>query len=108
MADLDVEFEQLTMNPRRTPQWIGLRHSSNKITDLLGDSPPTRPSRPALPSPEQFESLPVPPDDGLGLDRSRRFSPVRPKSLEDDPKCSFPVRQARSFGIPLQDVELMT
>jgi hypothetical protein len=50
----------------------------------------------------------VPSDDGVGLDESERHSPVGPDPRQDHPEGSIPIRQARPFGIPLQDVELMS
>ena len=51
LADLDPELEQLTVDPRGTPEWVDLGHLTNEITDVLGNPTPTRPPRSALPSP---------------------------------------------------------
>ena len=79
-----------------------------EIPDLFGDLLSPRPLRPALPSPVQPESSPVPPDDSLGSDEGQRFLPIAPESRQDHPERSIPVRQAGPFSIPLQDIELMT
>jgi hypothetical protein len=50
----------------------------------------------------------VPPDDDLRLDDGERFSPVGPESGKQDPECPVSVDQAGPFGVPLQDIELMT
>ena len=80
LADLDPELEQLTVDPRGTPEWVDLGHLADEITDVLGNRPPTRPSRTAFPSPVETKPSPVPPDDGLGLDEGERLSPVGPES----------------------------
>ena len=107
LADLDPELEQLTVDPRGTPEWVGLRHLADEITDVRGNRPPTRPPGSALPSPVQTEPSPVPSDDGLGLDEGQRLSPVGPDSGQNDPQGSVSVRQAGSFRVPLEDIELM-
>ena len=49
----------------------------------------------------------MPPDNGLGLDNGQPISPVGPDSGQDDPKGPVSVRQAGSFRVPLEDIELM-
>ena len=98
LADLDPELEQLTVDPRGTPEWVELGHMTNEITDVLGNRPPTRPPGSALPSPVQTEPSPVPSDDGLGLDEGERLSPFGPDSGEYDPQRSIPIGQAGPFG----------
>jgi hypothetical protein len=95
------------VNPGSAPEWVRLRHLSDEITDVLGNPPPTRPSRSALPSPVQSESSPLPLDDGLGLDNGQRLSPIGPNTREDDAQGSVSVRQAGPFSIALQDTELV-
>jgi hypothetical protein len=34
LADFDAELEQLTMNPRRTPERVGAAHLPNQVTNL--------------------------------------------------------------------------
>ena len=34
LADIDTKLEQLTMDPRRTPQWIGDAHLTKKGTNF--------------------------------------------------------------------------
>ena len=40
LGDLDSQLEQLAMNPWCTPEWIGVRHLKNKVTDLRADRRP--------------------------------------------------------------------
>ena len=37
LADLDAELEQLAVDPRRTPEWVGAAHLPNQITNLALD-----------------------------------------------------------------------
>jgi len=108
LADINAELEEFTMNSRSTPEGIISRHLPDEITDFLVDLSSARPPRSALPSPVQSESPAVPPNDGVRLDHDQPTSPVGPNSRQDDPQGSISIRQAGSFGIPLEDIELMT
>ena len=107
LADLDAELEPLAVNSRRTPKWIVSRHGADKLTDIIGNRPPSRPSRSTLPSPIQSESFLVPAYDGFGLNENQRFSPIVPESYKNDPEEPVSILETRSLGIPFQDIELM-
>ena len=66
LSDLDAEFQQLAVNAWCTPARIV--HHPNQIPDLLRYLGPPGLAAMYLPCPEQAEALPVPSDDGLGLD----------------------------------------
>jgi hypothetical protein len=68
LGNLDSQLEQLAMNPGRTPQWIGLRHSENKITDLRVDRRSAGPFGTRFKPPEQFEAFFVPSHHGVWID----------------------------------------
>ena len=91
LVDRDAELEQLTVNPRGTPEWVFAGHLPDEITDLFGNLPSSQPLRSTLPFPLQTKPSPVPSGDGLGLDEGQRLSPVGPKSRQYDPKGSIPV-----------------
>ena len=57
---LDSQLEQLAMNPWCTPEWIGVRHLKNKVTDLRADRRPSGTFGSGLELPEQLETLSVP------------------------------------------------
>src|SRR5713226_3516625 len=50
LGDLDAKLEQLAMNARCAPQWIGKAHLENKITQVAWDSRAT-PACARLPAP---------------------------------------------------------
>ena len=69
LTDVDPEFQQFAMNPRRTPARIRLRHRANQRTDVgrYRRSPYTAS---AFPGPPQPEAASVPGDDGLRLNEA--------------------------------------
>ena len=68
LGDLDSQLEQLAMNSGRTPERIGRCHLKNKVTDLRADRRPPESLLPGLKSPEQLETLSMPPNDSFGFD----------------------------------------
>src|SRR6266404_2291384 len=66
LSDIDAELEQLSMNPRRSPQRIGNTHLTDKLADLrrYGWSATTGPR---LPAPIRSEPGTVPFYDSLWL-----------------------------------------
>src|ERR1700738_4511463 len=66
LSDIDAELEQLSMDPRRSPQRIGNTHLADKLADLLpyGWSASTAPR---LPAPVRSEPGTVPFYDSLWL-----------------------------------------
>src|ERR1035438_957569 len=58
-GNLDAELEQLTMNPRRSPERVLKAHSSNQVANLLID-PRLATERTGLPSPVSYEPHLVP------------------------------------------------
>ncbi len=79
LRDGEPQFQELTVNPRRTPERIRGRHRANQGADLVRDGRPTRPMA-ALPRPEETEPAPMPGDDGVGFDDDERRPPVTPDS----------------------------
>lgn len=75
----EPQFQELTVNPRRTPQGIRGRHRANQGAYLVRDGRPTRPMA-ALPRPKETEPAPMPGDDGFGFDDDEHRSPVTPDS----------------------------
>ena len=93
LADVDPEFEQLAVNPRRSPQWVLTTHGANQRAHLFRHGRPPRLTVADLPGPEQTKAFLAPADDGRGLDDKDAGLPVvpdrchRPSSL----KHSVPV-----------------
>ncbi len=94
------------MNPWSTPQWVGQAHPSDQGSGLRVYSRPSTAAVSALPSPEHPESLPVPADDGLGLDDHERPLPTAPPPPEDGPEGPIEVGQGRP-ALGLEDRELL-
>jgi len=82
----DAQLEQLAVDARRAPQWIGQRHLANQIPYLSWRLRATRPTNPALPSPVVSEASAMPSDHGLGLDDVEGFAPIGPKAAQDVPE----------------------
>ena len=78
LTDVDTQFQQLTVNPRRTPQRVGLRHGPNQVADVDWDGRSSRASS-TFPRSPQAKALPMPRDDGFGLDDNERRSPGTPR-----------------------------
>ena len=108
LGDCDSQLEQLAMNPWCSPEWVGLRHLKNKVTDLRADrrSPGTFES--GLELPKQLETLFMPPNDSFGFDDDQSLLPVSPYSSKQDPEETIPVVKSWSFGRPVQNGQLLT
>ena len=78
--DFKAELHELAVNPRRPPQGIGLTHGSDEIPYGGIDGGTSESLRAAFPGPIQPEALPVPTDDGLGLNNEESLRLVTPDS----------------------------
>src|SRR2546422_7061954 len=85
LTDVDPEFQQFAMNPRRAPTRVCVGHRTNEQTDVGGHGR-SADAAPALPAPPQPEALSVPGDDGLRLDDDERRSPSDPDTGEPHPE----------------------
>ena len=61
-----------------------------------------------LPTPEQSESFPVPPQHGLGLDQKQGVAPLCKESREHHHQASLVEAKARAFDGPRCDDELLS
>ncbi len=77
---MNVEFEQLPVNLRCTPQGIGLIHVSDELPNRGIDGVTSESLHAAFPGPIKSEALPVPADDGLGLHDEESLELVTPDS----------------------------
>jgi hypothetical protein len=68
LRDLNSEFEQFTVDPRRTPKRVLTAHCSYQIASLLWNLGASRSPMTYFPSLIQPESLTVPADNGFRLD----------------------------------------
>src|SRR5262249_41758557 len=68
LGDLNSEFEQFAVDPRRTPKRVLTAHGSNQIASFLWNLGTSGSSMMYFPSPMPPESLTMPVDDGFRLD----------------------------------------
>ena len=80
LGDMNIEFEQLSVNPRGSPQGIGPTHVSDEFAYRGIEGGTSEPLHAALPGPITPEALSVPVDDGLGLHNEECLGPVPPDS----------------------------
>ena len=74
------------MNPRRTPEGVGLGHPSDQRSDLRGDGRAARSVPAALPGREELEAGPLPSDHRGGLDDGDGSRPATPQVGQHDPE----------------------
>src|SRR5262249_10572026 len=68
LRDLNSEFEQFAVDPRRTPKRVLTADCSNQIASFLWNLGTSGSHMTCFPSPIQPESLTMPVDDGFRLD----------------------------------------
>ena len=73
------QFQELAMNPWRSPQGILARHRPNQGADIGRDGRSAE-APATLPGPEQPEALAMPGDDGLWLYDHECRSPIAPRA----------------------------
>src|ERR1700716_3416621 len=81
LSDRNVELEQLSMNPWRSPQRIGNAHLADKLAYLQRNCWPATP-RFRFPAPIQSEASAMPFDYGLRLNNRQRIANAREKPIE--------------------------
>ena len=81
LTDVDPEFDKLTMNPRRAPQWIGDAYLAYQLANFdrycRAAGPASR-----LPAPVRSKARAVPTQYGIGANNRKRLSGIR-KQLEN-------------------------
>src|ERR1700687_2201002 len=81
LPDCDAELEQLSMDPRRSPQRISNAHLADKLAYVRGYSwSATTTSR--LPAPIRSETRAMPTDDRIRLDDRQRIASLGKQSIE--------------------------
>lgn len=74
----EAQLEQLAVDAGGAPQWIGSGHVPNQGDSLWSHALASRFTRPALPTPEEAKTLPMPVDDGIRLDEPKGIPPSVP------------------------------
>jgi hypothetical protein len=85
LGNLEAQLLQFPVNPRRTPEGVGLGHPSDERADLRGDGRAAGSVPTALPGPDEPEAGPLPADDGVGLDDGESLRPAVPQVGQQDP-----------------------
>ena len=104
---LDSQLEQLAMNPWCTPEWIGVRHLKNKVTDLRADRRPAGTFESGLVLPEQLETPSMPPNDSFGFDDDQWLLPVAPETTKHNPEKTVFCSNLRPFFMTFPDGQLL-
>src|SRR3981189_864660 len=107
LPDFDAELEQLSMDPRRSPQRISNAHLVDKLAYLRGYSwSATTTSR--LPAPIRSETRAMPTDGRIRLDDRQRIAGLGKQSIEANKYQ--PIKNAKGLpsrrGSP-QNVDLL-
>src|ERR1700687_261561 len=81
LPDFDTDLDQLSMDPRRSPQRVGNAHLADKLAYLQRYSwSATTMSR--LPAPIRSETRAMPTDDRIRLDDRQRIANFREQPIE--------------------------
>ena len=86
LRDLEAQFLEFPVNPRRAPEGVGLGHPSDERSDLWGNGRAAWPVSSARPGPIPREAGAMPPDDGLGFDEQDGIRPAAPQPGQQDPE----------------------
>jgi hypothetical protein len=97
LTDVDPEFQEFAVDPRRAPQRVRGRHRANQNADIEWHGRPTEPAS-ALPGPQQSESAAMPADNRVGLDDHECRSPVMPNPRQPDPEQAVDARETNPAG----------
>src|SRR5246500_3178530 len=81
LSDRDAEFQQLSMDPWRSPQGVGDAHLADQPAYLQRNWWPAT-TRSRLPAPVQTEARTVPSDYGPGPDNRKRIKNAREEAIE--------------------------
>ena len=107
LSDIDAKLEQFSIDPRRTPQWIGNAHLAGQPADLQRHSrPATTASR--LPAPKTPKPRTMPADDGARFDDRQRIANSRKQPIETNEYQSVDGTEGDFlWSGPSQDVYLL-
>src|SRR5262249_39798922 len=104
---VETEFQQLTVDSRCAPEWVGPTHLLNHLSDLHIDFRSTD-SLTALPSPVKAKAFAMPCHHSSGLHNDQTRAPIGPESGQSDPEPAIGHLQSGTRGnLPLQDTKLM-
>ena len=98
------------MNPWGSPVCILPKHLENQIANLFRNPSPAtaRAANSGQHAPIEFESGPVPLNDGFGEDDTERLFPIGPKLPSRDPEQSVEQTEPRSWMPALEHGQLLS
>jgi hypothetical protein len=100
LPDFDADLEQLSMDPRRSPQRVGNAHLADKPAYLLRYSwSATTMFR--VPAPMRSETRAMPTDDGIRLDNRQRIACFGKQSIEANKYQLIKNTQKTAFSVRL-------
>jgi len=100
LTDIDTELEELSMDPRRSPQWVYDAHLSDQPAYFQRHRWSTA-TRSRLPAPVRSESGAVPADNGVRLHNRQRIARVRKQSIPTNINRSIALKES-FFGAVLR------
>jgi hypothetical protein len=107
LRHVDAKFQQLSVDPRRTPEWVGFRHRSNQRA-YVGRHRRSPDTSATFPRPEQAEALTMPGDDGFRLDDDQCGSPSGPPPRQPHPQPPFRRHEPQpSRSRPIEHLQLV-
>src|SRR5438105_9208261 len=107
LGDVDTKFQQLAMNPWRTPQRVVAADCPDQIADVGRDRRPADTTA-RLPTPVQTEATPMPAHQRLRLEDNRGFEQGGEKPIEpDEDQAICSAQPEPRWRRPLQDNKLL-
>ena len=86
LSDVDAEFEEFTVDTRRTPQRVFAAHGADQLANVFRNARTTVLAMTDFPPPEKPKALPVPGYDGFRLDDNQSGTPVAPGPAKPGPQ----------------------
>lgn len=96
-GDIDTELQQLAVNPRRTPEGIGLAHAPDQDTNLRVYRRPS--SFPALRCPMTTKSFAMPLNHCFRTHDKQDITPSWPNSRDQQPERTVALRKLRASAL---------
>src|ERR1700738_5512953 len=107
LTDIDTELEELSMDPRRSPQWVYDAHLSDQPAYFQRHRWSTA-TRSRLPAPVRSESGAVPADNGVRLHNRQRIARGRKQSMQTNEYQSVDsVEGEFLWSSPPQNIDLL-
>jgi hypothetical protein len=107
LRDPDAEFQELPSNPLGAPEPVVGRHLADKGDGVGRDTRFVWRPRAGLPTPEKSESLPVPPQQRLGLNQQQGMLPLTMEAREQHEHAALVNAKSWALDRARSDDELL-